>query len=274
MRVDDWTKQARVALEEAGIESAGLEAQLLAGAVLGCDRSSVIAHPEWKVSERLANDLLERRLAHEPLAYLIGYREFYGRRFRVAPGVLIPRQETETIISAWLELGLPANCRLLDLGTGSGCIGITLKLEQPQLSVVLCDVSESALDIARENARALGADVNLVHSDGFQNLGDEKFDAIVTNPPYVARGDALPREVSEYEPSIALFSGESGLEFYERLAGEAREHLQPFGILLTEVGDSQAEHVKSVFEHGGWKWVRSFLDLMHVQRALAFSIKS
>ena len=172
MRLEDWLRTACVVLESAGIPSAALEAQILAGQVIGKERSSILAHPEWNIDENAANALLARRARHEPLAYIVGYREFYGRRFRVTHEVLIPRQETETLIMAFFEVEnrLPANASILDLGTGSGCVGITLKLERPTLSVTLSDVSLAALQVASDNARELGAQVEIVQSDGFASL--------------------------------------------------------------------------------------------------------
>src|SRR5207253_2276607 len=153
VRLEDWLRTARRVLENAEIPSAALEAQVLAAQVLSEDRSSILAHPEWNIDENAANALLVRRARHEPLAYVLGFREFYGRRFRVTPNVLIPRQETETLITAFFEVEnrLPANARILDLGTGSGCVGITLKLERPTLSVTLSDVSLAALQVASDN---------------------------------------------------------------------------------------------------------------------------
>ena len=274
VRLEDWLRTARMVLENAEIPSAALEAQVLAAQVLCEDRSSILAHPEWNIDENAANALLARRARHEPLAYIVGYREFYGRRFRVTPEVLIPRQETETLITAFFEVenSLPANARILDLGTGSGCIGITLKLERPTLSLTLSDVSLAALQIARGNARELGAQVATVQSDGFACLQDQHFDGIVSNPPYVADADVLPKEVHAFEPHLALYSGSGGLEFYERLAGEAAHFLTEKGIALLEVGDSQAKAVRGTFQAKGWRIIRSWLDLAGTQRVVGLCL--
>jgi len=269
MRLAKWVQNAQAELAAAGIQSARLEAQVLAAHVLGKDRSAILAHPEWEIDEHRANGFLRRRVNQEPLAYILGYREFYRRQFRVTKDVLIPRQETETLITAFLECSLPEDAHILDLGTGSGCIGISLKLERPTLRVTLADISRAALNIAIENAQRLGAAVEAVESDGFSGLAANKFHAIVTNPPYVAIADPLPQEVRDFEPHGALYAGTTGLEFYERLTKEAVVHLEPKGVLLTEVGDGQAAAVKHVFTSAGWTVGRSWRDLSGIERVVA-----
>lgn len=269
MNAGDWVAAARAQLELAGFESCSLEAQLIAAKTVDASRSELLAHPGKPIDVKTADALLRRRLEHEPLAYILGFREFYGRKFAVDPSVLIPRQETEVLIEAWLALEskAAASARVLDLGTGSGCIGITLKLERPNLHVTLSDVSGEALCVASTNAKALGANVAIHRGDVLQGLGE--FDAIVTNPPYVAFGDPLPPEVGRYEPHQALFAGKDGLEFYKRLAVDAPSYLSPGGRLLAEVGDSMAASVKAVFEQAGWRHLQTFEDLLHAPRVLA-----
>ena len=271
MRLDRWLQNAQAGLKRAEITNASLEAQVLAAHVLGTDRGGILTHPEWEINEAFANELLQRRLQHEPLAYVLGYREFYGRRFAVTPSVLIPRQETETIITAFLESDLPEASRILDLGAGSGCIGITLKLECSGLSVTLADVSANALKVAQANAKAMGADVRIVESDGFAAFSNECFDAIVSNPPYVAESDALPSEVRDYEPHAALYAGKNGLEFYKRLATEGPRHLDRRGLLLVEVGAGQAVAVQELFKEHGWQIRNTWSDLMGIERVMAAS---
>lgn len=263
------------------MESARLEAQLLAAHALGVDRSFVLAHPDAEVPEDAADVLLQRRSAREPLAYIVGRREFYGRPFAVRPGVLIPRQETETLVDAALGL-LPipdtsdrqhagAQTRVLDLGTGSGILAITLKLERPAASVTASDISPQALAVAKENANALGARVRFILSDAFAGLPGERFDLIVTNPPYVAAGATLNQEIAEHEPEVALYSGESGLEFYAMLAALAPEHLSSGGRLMVELGDGTADRVAALFEGKGWRIVGRSRDLLGIERCLTLS---
>jgi len=255
-------------LRTAGIESANLESQVLAAHTCGMSRSELLAHPEWDVPHE-AEVLLQRRLSGEPLAYILGHREFYGREFRVSSCVLIPRPETETLVDACLNSAQKSSARdVLDLGAGSGCIGVTLKLEAPRLKVVLADVSRDALEVARENALTLEADVELVESDGFESLFGRRFDLIVTNPPYVAESDALPAEVRDYEPPLALFAGNAGLDFYRRLATEAKDHLTEGGKLFAEVGDRQAEEAAALFESQKWILKAVHRDLLGFDRVL------
>jgi release factor glutamine methyltransferase len=266
MNLGDWLALAAQRLALAGIDSAMLESQVLAGHVLIKDRSWVVAHPEAQINDLAAEALLQRRESREPLAYIVGFREFYGRRFNVRPGVLIPRQETETLVEATLA----GSCSgpLLDLGTGSGCLAITLKLEKPELEVWAADISEDALEVARENAANLGAGVQFVRSDAFQNLTDKRFEMIVSNPPYIANSEVLMPEVERHEPAQALFAGPTGFEFYDRLATEAVDHLLPEGKLAIEVGHSQAQSVVSLLSSQGWSIDSVISDLSGTERVI------
>lgn len=267
MRLDEWLRTATTRLDLAGVESARMEAQVLAAHLLRVERSWLLAHPEHDFDGLAAEQLLTRREAGEPLAYLTGYRDFYGRTFGVDPSVLIPRHETEELVEAALE---STATRVLDLGTGSGILGITLKLERPDWDVTAVDVSPEALATASANARFLKADVRLLLSDGFAALLGESFDLIVSNPPYIGDDETLPREVRDYEPSGALFSGPTGLEFYARLANEAPAHLEDGGLLLLEVGHTQAAEVRALFQGAGWKHETTRHDLSGVERVVGF----
>ncbi len=273
----EWVRAAAARLAEAGIESAHLEAQVLAATALQRPRAWIVAHPEQAIAEGALETLLARRLSREPLAYIVGWREFYGREFLVSPAVLIPRQETETLVEAALET-LPslggAGLRVLDVGTGSGCVALTLAIERPDCEVVALDLSTDAAEIARQNAAKLGVmSVEFVVGDLFEPLAARRFDLIVTNPPYVSTSDELPPEVFEFEPPQALFSGPTGLEFFERLALEAPSHLVPGGVLLTEIGDGQAERVSALFEEKGWNKVVRQRDLSGTVRVLGFRFR-
>jgi release factor glutamine methyltransferase len=276
VRVSEWLKAAEDKLSAAGVDSPRLDAQLIAAHVLGLSRSFVLARPEWEVEPAELDPLLERRIQREPLAYILGLREFYGRPFRVDRAVLIPRQESETLVDAFIELETrESTASVLDLGVGSGCIAVTLKLECWELDVTASDVSSEALRVAEENAKRLQATgIRFVLSDGFSALEGRRFGVIVTNPPYVACGDALPPEIHRHEPHEALYSGPTGMEFFERLAQEAPHFLTPGGFVLTEVGDGQADAVREVFRHHGWKELRAFRDLGGAERALAFKFEA
>jgi len=254
-------------------DSSRLEAQLLAGHVLRVDRSWLLAHPEHEFNELAGETLLQRREGHEPLAYILGAREFYGRSFRVTPAVLIPRQDTETLIETALGVCGSPELAVLDIGAGSGAIAITLKLERPGWIVTAVDISEDALEIAKDNADTLGADVRFLLSDGFEALGGERFDLIVSNPPYIGVTEELTTEVRDFEPGLAIFSGETGMEFYERLAREASNYLRADGQLMLEVGYRQAGKVKDLFEANGWRHLQTVKDLSGIERVVVFISK-
>ncbi len=273
MRLDEWLRQATTRLDIAGIESARLEAQVLAAHVLRVERSWLLAHPDHEFPEMAGEGLLQRREANEPLAYITGYRDFYGRTFGVDPSVLIPRHETEELVEAVLAYHTPPDrpLRILDLGCGSGILAITIKLERPSCEVTGVDISPEALATASANARFLQADVRFVLSDGFSALLGESFDFIVSNPPYIGDDEELPSEVRDHEPAGALFSGPTGLEFYARLANEAPAHLEDGGAIFLEVGHRQAGEVRTLFESAGWKHQETRRDLSGIERVLVFN---
>ena len=210
------------------------------------DRTFIITHPEQEVNVLALEGLLQRRENGEPLAYILGYREFFGRRFRVDSNVLIPRHETEVLVETALEFEKDV-CSVLDIGTGSGCIAITLKLDRPYWEVWATDISSSALQVARENAETLGADISFRHSDLLRQLDGEKFDLIISNPPYIGREEELSREVKDFEPDSALFADDHGLALYRQLAEDAPVHLHPGGQILLEIGYQQGTAVSNMF---------------------------
>lgn len=268
MTLADWTRHACELLRDAGYEGARIEAEVLLGHALGLSRSQILAHAgDALASGGAASALLDRRLAGEPLAYILGRREFFGRMFRVGPGVLVPRHETEVLVQTALDT-LPRGAWVLDLGTGSGCIAATLALERPDLSVTAVDRSPAALAIAAANIEALSAPVQLVLGDACTAFARAAFDAIVTNPPYVGDHDPLPRDVAEWEPPEALFAGPNGLDFYGRLAVEAPRVLVASGWLLGEVGDGQASAVGDVFVTAAWSLSEPVPDLDGMPRVV------
>ena len=269
MKLGDWLSAAQRRLQANGAEAARLEAEVLAAHVLMVDRTWVVAHPEADFPELAGESVIQRRLMHEPLAYILGRREFYGRDFVVRRGVLIPRQETETLIEAALQRDNNA-MKVLDIGTGSGCIAITLKLERPSWMVFASDISEKALDIARENGETLHAEVNWLHANGAAGIAETGFDLIVSNPPYVGRGDDLPMEIRAFEPDVALYAGASGLDFYRKLSRDCPRLLAKGGSVLLELGAGQLELVRAVFENEGWQFIGSWKDLLGVDRVVEF----
>lgn len=245
---------------------ARIEARALAARAWDASPAWLIAHgtdePEASQADNLET-LLARRLAGEPIAYICGAREFYGRAFEVSPDVLIPRPETELLVELALARIPPEQpVEVLDLGTGSGCVAITLALERPAAQVTAVDRSAAALAVARRNAEALNAAVEFSTSDWFSALADRTFALIVANPPYVAADDPhLGRGDVRYEPLSALASGRDGLDDLRRLIEGARAHLQPHGALLLEHGHDQAQAVRALLRDGGFAQPQSWSDL-------------
>lgn len=273
----------RNALLRPGIER--LEAQILLGHVLERDRTWLIAHgdePLPKASRAHFERLLRRRQSGEPIAYLVGHREFFGHRFAVGPAVLIPRPETELLVERTLD-ALPAGARVLELATGCGAIAIAIALAQPDVSVLATDVSVSALAVARCNARALGATLTFAAGDWYQALepgmtfepgpigsapaahtapDHGRFDRIVANPPYIAQDDLhLQRGDLRFEPPGALASGDDGLDAIRVIIRGAPPRLTVGGCLLIEHGYDQGPAVRTLLKAAGLHQVRSWPDL-------------
>lgn len=269
MPATDSTATARTAaalLAASALPTA--EARALLAAALGVRRERLVAHPEQAVDAAPAArfaDLAARRRAGEPLAYLLGRREFYGREFAVGPAVLVPRPETELLVDLALDaLRSQAAPCVLDLGTGSGCIAITLALERPEAQVFGVDRSPAALAVARANALALGARVRLLASDWFDAV-QGRFDAVVANPPYIAAGDPhLP--ALAHEPPHALVSGGDGLDSLRIIVREAPAHLLPGGRLLVEHGHDQGAAVRTLFIEAGFDDVHTVRDAAGIER--------
>lgn len=263
----DWLRRATSELSAVGVESANLEAQVMAAAAYGVDRTQILIHPEWPVHPE-AELILSRRLKREPLAYILGWREFYGHRFSVGPGVLIPRQETETLVEAALALELPPDARVLDIGCGSGAICISLALARPSWQVEAVDISPMAVEFTKRNALALAANISVSEQNVFRSSFQYDFALIVSNPPYVRTHDPLQPEVGVFEPAEALFGGEDGLVFYRDLAARGTAWLRPEGWMLLEVGDDQASEVEELFRASRWRVQASVEDLGGVPRVV------
>lgn len=228
------------------------EANLLLAHVLGLSEAQLLARDREPVPEpqrRHFESLLARRLRGEPIAYLTGEREFYGRTFAVDPRVLIPRPETELLIEEALRLDLAPAARILDVGTGSGCIAVTLACECPAARLLACDLSAGALAVARHNAarHAVESRVHLVRSDVTAGIRPALVDLAVSNPPYIALDDAaeLPVDVRDFEPASALFAGPDGLAVLARLLEHLRS-LRPGTPVLLEIGAGQADATREL----------------------------
>lgn len=251
MTIGEWLRHAKDALAESGCPDPQIDSRWIAEDTLGLSRSEMHFETDRSLSpeehERL-EALLQRRVQGEPVQYLLNSACFMGLNFYVDSRVLIPRQDTETLVEAVIvalrQLEKP---RMLDLCAGSGAIGLSVRTLVPGADVTLADCSRDALEVVRENARRLGVDVEIRHGDLFRAVWHQKFDLIASNPPYIPTGDLplLQREVQR-EPQLALDGGGDGLEFYRRIAADAPEHLNPGGSIYLEVGAGQADAVRAL----------------------------
>jgi len=228
------------------------------------------------VGEELARfrDLVKRRRAREPVAYLRGEREFYGRVFRVDKRVLVPRPDTETLVEVAMKrtAHVSMSMRALDLCTGSGCVAISLARERPTSSVWATDVSGGALAVARDNALRLGAyNVAFAEGDLYAPARGRRFDVVTANPPYIASGDiaGLPADVRDHEPRLALDGGADGLDLVRRVVDGAPAHLVPGGVLAVEVGAGEAADVRALFEARGFVDVDVARDYGRIERVVS-----
>jgi len=266
------TRRLDQALKRAAERIPRREAEMLVAHSLGRDRAWVVSHGEHPLDEGKAEEIeltVEARALGTPVAYLIGSREFYGRDFRVDQRVLIPRPETETLIEAALEC-MPAGERnVLDLGTGSGAIAVTLALERPQWAVTAIDASADALDCAQANAVALGATTTVfLEGNWYAPVANWTFDLIVSNPPYVAGADAhLKQGDLRFEPAAALTDGsQDGLASIRAIVAGAASHLNPGGWLMFEHGYDQAGWCRELLAAAGFQDVFSRPDLAGIPR--------
>ena len=263
--------QALVGLQQRGLER--LDAQLLLLHVLGqpdTQRGWLMAHdtdvlPSAKQAE--LNTLAQRRLAGEPLAYLTGYKAFYGLELQVSPDVLVPRPDTETLVDWALELLPDTTARVLDLGTGSGAIALALKATQPQMDVWATDMSRKALAVAQTNSQRLQLEVTFNQGPWLAALpaGTPRFDAIVSNPPYIVDQDPHLAAL-RFEPIQALTSGTDGLDDLRQIISAAPAHLKPGGWLLLEHGYDQSAAVRQLLTQEGFGQVQSRCDLAGIER--------
>lgn len=248
-----------------------VDARILLRHVLQCPAARLVAYPEQTLAaeDRTAFRLLvERRQAGEPVAYLTGEREFFGRTFLVTPAVLIPRPETELLVELALAHFAPhPGARVLDLGTGSGALAVTLALELDDADVTAVDRSREALLVAMANAAQLGASLSFVHSDWFGALGEERFNLIVSNPPYVAAADPHLEEGDvRFEPRTALAAGVDGLDDLAAIIAAAPGRLETEGWLFLEHGYDQASAVRGLLADAGFAAIASWRDLAGIER--------
>ncbi|HET7112403.1 MAG TPA: peptide chain release factor N(5)-glutamine methyltransferase [Pyrinomonadaceae bacterium] len=272
--IGDLLRAASRALEGAGVPEARREAGSLLSFVIGKDRTFLISHAEDRLDDSELDrfrEAVSRRAEGEPLQYITGVQDFYGREFRVTPDVLIPRPETELLVEAALEaiVGTPTPS-ICDIGTGSGCIAVTLLCERSDARAVAVDVSEAALEIAAQNARRhrVSERIELKISDCLNAMDPTAFDLIVSNPPYVSANAlaGLQREVRDHEPLVALSPGADGLSVIRRLLQDGPAFLKPNAHLIMEIGFDQGETVQKLIDPKLWRFVEIRPDLQSIPR--------
>ncbi len=290
-------REGMARLRAAQVPSHTLAAELLLMHTLQHDRTWLYTHPEAPLDATAEENyfrLVSRRAAGEPVQYLTGRQEFWGLEFEVTPAVLIPRPETEHLVEVALDrlgsrgikinmaTGAPsAPLHIAEAGTGSGCLAVALARELPHAEIFATDISAAALEVARRNAARHGVSdrIHFIECDLLSALrpsisssqGRAFFDLVISNPPYIARGEAasLPREVREHEPELALYGGETGLEIYRRLIGEAGDMLDRDGTLVLELGYNLANGVRAILAGDPrWTCVRVTNDLAGIPRVL------
>jgi release factor glutamine methyltransferase len=275
MTVGQALAQGAKLLDDARVPVPRLTAEVLLAHAIGCERIWLVAHSTDELREVWwihYGRYLHQRLQGQPTQQITGRQEFYGREFRVTRDVLIPRPETEHVIEAALQLAPDAH-RILDIGTGSGAIAVTLALELTDAHVAATDLSEAAVRVAAGNARRLRARVDFAVCDLGSALSDGAFDLVVSNPPYVPAREkaAIQREVREHEPELALYGGEDGLEVYRRLIPEAARLLAPGGWLIMEIGYALEPAVGAMLGAGSecpWTSVETRADLAGLPRVM------
>lgn len=249
-------------------DTARLDAELLLSHVLGCSRSKLLIDSEKAISEPQKTkflELIDRRSKGEPIAYLIGQREFWSLSLDITPDVLIPRPETELLVELALEKEVT---KIADLGTGSGAIALAIAHERPHWQIIATDISEKALTVAKNNAKQLEiSNIEFRLGDWTQALHHEKFDLIVSNPPYIPENDShLKQGDLLFEPQKALVSGRDGLQDLKKIIEQARNYLSSEGWLMVEHGYDQSEVVRDIFKQYGYKNVHQHMDLSGIIR--------
>lgn len=275
MNISTAVATASLILQNAEIPEPRREASALLAFVLRKEPVFLIAHPEYQLiadESSVFDTIIRRRAAREPFHYITGQKEFFGLAFKVSPAVLIPRPETEILVEEAIKLLRPVqNAEFYEIGVGSGCISISILSGVPDGSAVAVDISEAALDVAAQNAERHNVTerVELITADLFAGL-NRKFDAIVTNPPYIPDNEleVLQAEVKTYEPHSALFGGSDGLDIIRRIVNEAPYFLHPNGFIMIEIGFGQAEKVRRMFSIAPWKDLRFLDDQQGIHRTV------
>lgn len=258
-------------LTDAGVPDAALDAWYLLQMVCKIERSYYYVHGEEDITQDAQKEYeiaVQKRAEHIPLQYIIGEQEFMGLRFKVNSNVLIPRQDTETLVEQVLKIVKPG-MKVLDLCTGSGCVLISVLKNAPELTGMGSDISKTALLVAKENAKLHEVDAEWVRSDLFDNI-TETVDVIMANPPYIPTGEilSLMPEVRDFEPENALDGGADGLDFYRKIAGQVKDYLNPGGYVYMEIGYDQGEAVSELMRNAGFTEVEVIKDLARNDRVV------
>lgn len=258
-------------LTDAGVPDAALDAWYLLQMVCKIERSYYYVHGEEDITQDAQKEYeiaVQKRAEHIPLQYIIGEQEFMGLRFKVNSNVLIPRQDTETLVEQVLKIVKPG-MKVLDLCTGSGCVLISVLKNAPELTGMGSDISKTALLVAKENVKLHEVDAEWVRSDLFDNI-TETFDVIMANPPYIPTGEilSLMPEVRDFEPENALDGGADGLDFYRKIAGQVKDYLNPGGYVYMEIGYDQGEAVSELMRNAGFTEVEVIKDLARNDRVV------
>lgn len=258
-------------LTDAGVPDAALDAWYLLQMVCKIERSYYYVHGEEDITQDAQKEYeiaVQKRAEHIPLQYIIGEQEFMGLRFKVNSNVLIPRQDTETLVEQVLKI-VKSGMKVLDLCTGSGCVLISVLKNAPELTGMGSDISKTALLVAKENAKLHEVDAEWVRSDLFDNI-TETFDVIMANPPYIPTGEilSLMPEVRDFEPENALDGGADGLDFYRKIAGQVKDYLNPGGYVYMEIGYDQGEAVSELMRNAGFTEVEVIKDLARNDRVV------
>ncbi len=258
-------------LTDAGVPDAALDAWYLLQMVCKIERSYYYVHGEEDITQDAQKEYeiaVQKRAEHIPLQYIIGEQEFMGLRFKVNSNVLIPRQDTETLVEQVLKIVKPG-MKVLDLCTGSGCVLISVLKNAPELTGMGSDISKTALLVAKENAKLHEVDADWIRSDLFDNI-TETFDVIMANPPYIPTGEilSLMPEVRDFEPENALDGGADGLDFYRKIAGQVKDYLNPGGYVYMEIGYDQGEAVSELMRNAGFTEVEVIKDLARNDRVV------
>lgn len=258
-------------LTDAGVPDAALDAWYLLQMVCKIERSYYYVHGEEDITQDAQKEYeiaVQKRAEHIPLQYIIGEQEFMGLRFKVNSNVLIPRQDTETLVEQVLKIVKPG-MKVLDLCIGSGCVLISVLKNAPELTGMGSDISKTALLVAKENAKLHEVDAEWVRSDLFDNI-TETFDVIMANPPYIPTGEilSLMPEVRDFEPENALDGGADGLDFYRKIAGQVKDYLNPGGYVYMEIGYDQGEAVSELMRNAGFTEVEVIKDLARNDRVV------